>query len=121
VKQYDAHASYQFEKAMRWLEEADAVVFCGTSFSVRLTDMCFEVRAVCVIFLAPRAGVLTPLRQVLSDKPEARAFNFNVDKAMPRGKTRSVPVHSVVGKCEETLPALWALIQARRSAVAVNL
>jgi len=29
---------------MRWLEEADAIVFCGTSFSVRLTDMCFEVR-----------------------------------------------------------------------------
>ena len=44
MKQYDAHASYQFEKAMRWLEEADAIVFCGTSFSVRLTDMCFEVR-----------------------------------------------------------------------------
>ena len=55
--------------------------------------------------------------QALSDKAGARAFNFNVDKAVPRGKTRSVPVHSVVGKCEETLPALWALIQSRRLAL----
>lgn len=40
-EKYSSHPFFQWERAMRWLERADAIVFVGTSFSVGIThDVC---------------------------------------------------------------------------------
>lgn len=36
---YQTHDSFRFTTAQRWIEEADVVVFCGTSFSVYFTEL----------------------------------------------------------------------------------
>ncbi|KAF7459031.1 Sir2 family protein [Cryptosporidium felis] len=39
---YSSHTFYQWEKAQRWMKEADMMIFIGTSFSVLCTDCCLH-------------------------------------------------------------------------------
>lgn len=39
---YNSHAFYQWEKAQMWMNEADIMIFIGTSFSVFCTDRCLQ-------------------------------------------------------------------------------
>ncbi|KAH8582426.1 bacterial-like Sir2 family [Cryptosporidium sp. chipmunk genotype I] len=39
---YTSHAFYQWGKAQKWMNEADIMIFIGTSFSVLCTDCCLQ-------------------------------------------------------------------------------
>lgn len=84
---YTDHEFYQFDRLQEWLEEAEVVVFVGTSFAVTLTTLAMD---------------------------EARdrhlpIFNFNID-----GEDRSKPTldwSNIEGPAEVRLPELVALTE----------
>lgn len=85
-EEYSDHSSYQFDKAKKWLKEADVICFVGTSFAVQITNIAF-------CCAADRA-------------PPATVFNFNIEDNAPRDKVGRVYFHPVTGPCEETLQQL---------------
>ena len=92
-EEFQSHDIYQFGKAEKFLEECDAVVFVGTSFSVSITDIAFEILS-------------------LNPDKETWAFNFNLSKSPERKrKSRLVPLQMVHGKCEETLVELLKVLE----------
>jgi NAD-dependent SIR2 family protein deacetylase len=84
---YDSHVAYQMHKARRALNDADVVVFVGTSFSVGITD--YAVRAAAYA--------------------DAMLVNVNIESAagMP------VKFVDVLGPSEVTLPDLAKRVHAR--------
>ena len=79
---YHSHTFFQFEKAEDWLERADVLVFCGTSFSVRITAVALE----------------------LARSANLEVYNFNKHDLL--GASSRLNVSNVVGDLEETLPKL---------------
>mmetsp|Transcript_10684 Transcript_10684/g.29445 ORF Transcript_10684/g.29445 Transcript_10684/m.29445 type:complete len:493 (+) Transcript_10684:81-1559(+) len=79
---YHSHAHYQFERMEDVLSEADVLVFCGTSFSVQLTD--------------------TALKRA-RDR-ELPVYNFNVHDSL--ASTPRLNVINILGPAAETLPQL---------------
>jgi NAD-dependent deacetylase len=77
---YDSQEAYQAHRARRALNDAELIVFVGTSFSVGITE--------------------TPLR--CADASGARVASVNLEAA-PCGRVRVLDVH---GKAEELLPQL---------------
>jgi len=95
---YSDHDLYQFEKALQWLDEADAIVFVGTSFAVGITNFAFE---------ACKAR-----EESAHHNPDVlELFNFNLAAAKLRTNL-GTPMHFVQGRCEETLPKLRELLIA---------
>ena len=88
-EEYNDHEFYQFEQAIKWLEEADAIVFVGTSFSVGITTFAFE---------AAQERIVNDLFIEL--------FNFNIDDTKPRAKAVDVTYNFIDGLCENTLQNL---------------
>ncbi|MDP2343497.1 MAG: Sir2 family NAD-dependent protein deacetylase [Deltaproteobacteria bacterium] len=80
---YDAQPAYRAREARRWLNDADAVVFVGTSFSVGITSM------------------------ALSAARYANALLVNVN-VEPVDVDGSLGFVNLLGPAEEVLPALAA-------------
>ena len=76
---YDSHPAYQMRKARRALNDAEVIMFVGTSFSVGITDY------------AVRAGLYA----------KATLVNVNVEPADPE-----LGFVDLLGPSEETLPEL---------------
>mmetsp|Transcript_3895 Transcript_3895/g.6858 ORF Transcript_3895/g.6858 Transcript_3895/m.6858 type:complete len:422 (-) Transcript_3895:127-1392(-) len=87
---YSDHESYQFEKAKRWLKDAEVLVFVGTSFAVQITNMAFCAAA--------------------ERMPAASVFNFNVIDNVPEDRAARVHFQPILGPCEETLVELTKLV-----------
>jgi NAD-dependent SIR2 family protein deacetylase len=83
---YDSHPAYQAWRARKQLNDADVLVFIGTSFSVGITD--YAMRCV--------------------DVSGAQVASLNVE---PPRKSR-VPILDVRGAAEELLPQLAAGVGA---------
>lgn len=81
---YESHPAYQMRKARRALNDAEAIVFVGTSFSVGITEY------------AVRAG----------EYSKALLVNVNVEAVQGRGFV------NLLGPAEVTLPALAAQVAA---------
>eukprot|EP00538_Stauroneis_constricta_P002379 CAMPEP_0119558424 /NCGR_PEP_ID=MMETSP1352-20130426/10774_1 /TAXON_ID=265584 /ORGANISM="Stauroneis constricta, Strain CCMP1120" /LENGTH=492 /DNA_ID=CAMNT_0007605781 /DNA_START=76 /DNA_END=1554 /DNA_ORIENTATION=+ len=81
---YHAHEFYQFERMEDILAKADVLVFCGTSFAVRLT----------VVALDHARDMSLPV------------YNFNTQDLLQ--PSLRLNAENVTGKSEETLPALVA-------------
>lgn len=79
---YHSHSFYQFELAEDWLRDCKILVFCGTSFAVRLTSVALEHARM----------------QGLS------VYNFNLNDSLP--STARLNASNVIGPAHETLPQL---------------
>lgn len=84
---YHSHDLYDFESAEQWLAAADALVFIGTSFSVRITDVALDHAR------AQRLPV----------------YNLNPDDFLE--PTARLNASNIVGKADELLPRLVALME----------
>lgn len=83
---YHSHGHYQFEQMEEWLSNAHLIMFVGTSFAVRLTQVALE-------------HARTHRIQV---------YNFNIhDLVQP---TAILDATNVVGPAHETLPRLWETV-----------
>ncbi|EGC40402.1 hypothetical protein DICPUDRAFT_85737 [Dictyostelium purpureum] len=76
---YNSHSFYRYHEAMDWIEEADIVVFIGTSFSVGITEE--------VVYQAQTNN--------------KKMYNFNVFK-----ETKVKNMRPIIGPSEITLPLL---------------
>lgn len=85
---YESHTIFQWDKALRWLSEADAFVFVGTSFAVGVTA--------------------EALMQAQRRKVPCFSFNPVVPEALRR--KRGLDLTHVLGRAEDTLPKLAALL-----------
>lgn len=86
---YHSHSFYQCERIEDWLAEADALVFVGTSFAVRITAIALEQ--------AKNAGL--------------RVFNFNLhDLLKSSGRLKA---SNIIGPAAEVLPKLAQACQRR--------
>ena len=101
---YESHPFYQYEKVEAWMEECCAFVFVGTSFSVGITlNAILEARR----------------RQI-------PVYNFNLASdenflsQTHRLKDENL-VHSILGRCEVTLPILYQLSTSRTSSRILSL
>jgi len=83
---YTDHESYEFRRAKKWIEQAEVMVFVGTSFAVRLTSM---------------ATVEASSRRL-------PVFNFNLHNNFPEKHRSRAHLHFINGKAEESLPLLLA-------------
>jgi len=88
---YTDHESYQFEKSLEWLKDADAIVFVGTSFAVKITDIAFGCAR--------------------SKVPHGTIFNFNLSDNISKSKVSRTKIHFIEGKSEETLPKLNEILK----------
>jgi NAD-dependent deacetylase len=79
---YHAHDFYDFERAEAWLESAEAIVFCGTSFAVRITHVALEHARV----------------------HKVPVYNFNLHDVLE--STARLNVTNIIGPSDETLPKL---------------
>ncbi|KYQ89603.1 hypothetical protein DLAC_11780 [Tieghemostelium lacteum] len=77
-EQYASHSFYRYDEALKWIQAAEVVVFVGTSFSVGITDT------------------------ILKSSKKKKLYNFNLYKE----KNLGVPINSIVGPSEVTLPLL---------------
>ncbi len=80
---YHSHKHYQFERMEQWIEQAEVIVFVGTSFAVSLTDCALEH----------------------ARQEQKLVYNFNIES----GKLESTAwlnVENVVGDVQRTLPML---------------
>jgi len=80
---YHSHEHYQFERMEQWIEQAEVIVFVGTSFAVSLTDCALEH----------------------ARQEQKLVYNFNIES----GKLESTAwlnVENVVGDVQRTLPML---------------
>lgn len=80
---YHSHSFYQFETVEDWLHAADVIVFVGTSFAVRLTQVA--------------------LQQARDN--ELPVYNFNLQHDRLKSTAR-LNVSNIVGPATETLPKL---------------
>lgn len=80
---YHSHSYYQFETAEQWLADCDVMVFCGTSFAVRLTSVALD--------RARDANI--------------PVYNFNVCDSLTA--TSRLNASNILGPAVETLPQLW--------------
>ncbi|KAL7569850.1 hypothetical protein ACA910_008519 [Epithemia clementina (nom. ined.)] len=81
---YHSHAFYQFERMESLLEQADVLVFCGTSFSVQLTESALDV----------------------AKERKLPVYNFNLhDFLAPTPRLNAI---NIAGPAVETLPLLMA-------------
>lgn len=82
---YESHDFYQWERALRWIEDADVVIFVGTSMSVGVTQ------------------------EIISRTKSKLFYNFNISskdfQSFCRGKKKHVK--HVIGPCAKTLPDLY--------------
>lgn len=88
---YDSHAFYQSDKAMSAFEEAEALVFIGTSFQVNITNLAIEA--------GPR-------------KRGIPIFNFNIRDSLAKTGGRRYDVYNIIGPAEETLQELLRQVEA---------
>ena len=79
---YHSHAFYNFERAEDWLSECQAIVFVGTSFAVRLTDVVLEH----------------------ARNHSIPVYNFNLHDLL--ASTARLNASNIVGPAVETLPKL---------------
>lgn len=93
---YESHAVFQWHKAMKWFQEAQAFLFVGTSFAVGATNE--------VLLEAAKRHV------------PVFSFNLVVPKAIRR--LERLGVSHVLGTAVETLPALAQAIAAEVPAAA---
>lgn len=77
---YASHEFFKYDTAQEWMKDAEVFIFVGTSFSVGITAEALEV----------------------ARKSKKLIYNFNI---FP--EKFDSPAFSVVGKAEETLPALY--------------
>jgi len=77
---YHSHQFYQFEKVESWIENASAVVFVGTSFSVAITDVALKY----------------------AHEHHIPVYNFNIGRL----ESRTKGVINVTGSAAVTLPLL---------------
>ena len=96
---YSDHKSYRFEEARDWLEESDAVVFVGTSFSVSITDIALDI-----------------LKEN-NEQCDKLVFNFNLTDNVPTCKSHLLRTMFVPGKCEDTLSHLQEALQSRKEVI----
>ena len=89
---YHSHSFYQFEHAEDWLSAAQVLVFCGTSFSVSLTD------------------------EALTFAREAQIPVFNLNLQDTLDSTAYLDASNVLGPATETLPLLLQLCRSIRDA-----
>ncbi|TFJ81716.1 hypothetical protein NSK_006965 [Nannochloropsis salina CCMP1776] len=88
---YDSHAFYQSDKALTAFEEADALVFVGTSFQVNISNLAIEA--------GPR-------------KRGIPIFNFNIRDGLAKGGGRRYDVFNIIGPAEETMQKLLEQVEA---------
>jgi len=88
---YDSHAFYQSDKATCAFEEAEALVFIGTSFQVNITNLAIEA--------GPR-------------KRGIPIFNFNIRDSLAKTGGRRYDVHNIIGPAEQTLQELLRQVEA---------
>ena len=90
---YESHDTYRFDEAVdEWIENADAIVFVGTSFAVGITSIALE-----------RASSRQP--------SPAAVFNINPAHCVPRGKATKAIVEEVRENAEVALPRLAHLVK----------
>jgi NAD-dependent SIR2 family protein deacetylase len=87
---YHSHSFYNFEAVEAWIESADVLVFCGTSFSVRVTSVA--------------------LRH--AQRTQLPVYNFNTVDLLSASKQLNVT--NIVGDVEETLPRLMRECREQR-------
>lgn len=85
---YHSHQHYQFERMEEWIRQAEVVVFCGTSWSVRLTQVCLE--------RCRNQGLLI--------------YNLNLHDTLRA--TSQLHACNIIGSTEDLLPALVDLCLA---------
>jgi NAD-dependent deacetylase len=93
---YHSHDFYQFRKMEEWLSEAQVIVFAGTSFNVRLTEIALE---------HARAESIP-------------VYNFNTQDFL--GSTVRLNATNISGSSEETLPRLWQACLELQSKLAMD-
>jgi NAD-dependent SIR2 family protein deacetylase len=84
---YHSHDFYQFQTMEEWLAKAEVIVFCGTSFAVRLPEITLEH--------ARARGI--------------PVYNFNTQDFLE--STVRLNATNVTGPSEESLPRLWQACQ----------
>lgn len=92
-EQYSDHETYQFDTAQEWLEQTDAIVFVGTSFSVSITDIALDI-----------------LKEN-NPNQDKKVFNFNIENNLSTIKSHYLDSYFVQGKCEETLAQLYKAVK----------
>lgn len=101
---YESHPFYQYDKVETWMEDCCAFVFVGTSFSVGIT--------------------LNAILEARRRKIPVYNFNLSIDdnflSQTQRLKDENL-VHSILGPCEVTLPALYRLSTSRTSSRIMSL
>jgi NAD-dependent SIR2 family protein deacetylase len=90
---YHSHSFYNFEAVEAWIEAADVLVFCGTSFSVRVTSVA--------------------LRH--AQRTQLPVYNFNTIDLLSASKQLNVT--NIVGDVEETLPRLMRECREQRESL----
>ena len=92
-EQYSSHPFYEWDAASDWMEDACAMVFVGTSFSVGLTQIALET----------------------SRKKPAALFNINLNSMEHDMRTvDSARMFNILGPSEQILPLLAHVVSKRR-------
>ena len=94
---YHSHAFYQFQTAEDWLREAEILVFCGTSFAVRLTTVAWQ--------RAREANL--PVYNFNLHNHHSSGSGGGGSESLRVGSAWGMDVSHVIGPAQETLPRLW--------------
>ena len=86
---YNSHKYFKWEYVLKWVREAEVIIYVGTSFSVGITNEAHYA----------------------AKSTKAREFNFNLYPDSINGDK----IPTIVGKSEKTLPMLQELIMNLRS------
>jgi NAD-dependent deacetylase len=93
---YESHDSYQFDMAMEWIQHADVLVFVGTSYNVKITDLALNAAN-----KATRRGTASKV-----------VFDVNIEDLVPVSKTHRLVVRHATGEAERVLPQLCDAVLA---------
>jgi NAD-dependent SIR2 family protein deacetylase len=93
---YHSHSFYRFETVEEWIQDASVLVFCGTSFSVRVTSVALQH----------------------AQKTRMEVFNFNTVDVLCASK--QLDVTNIVGDVEATLPRLMRECRTLRERLEQN-
>eukprot|EP00592_Proboscia_alata_P000511 CAMPEP_0194373128 /NCGR_PEP_ID=MMETSP0174-20130528/21556_1 /TAXON_ID=216777 /ORGANISM="Proboscia alata, Strain PI-D3" /LENGTH=435 /DNA_ID=CAMNT_0039152031 /DNA_START=17 /DNA_END=1324 /DNA_ORIENTATION=- len=88
---YHSHEHYQFEKMESWIENADVMVFVGTSFAVTITDVALEY----------------------ARNENIPVFNLNLNERL--NSSSRLNVENLIGKSEQILPKLVEEVKKKLS------
>jgi len=90
---YESHDFYCWHKCLKWIEEADVIIFVGTSMSVGVTQ---EV-----------------ILRASEHNPRIFFYNFNISNKDFKtfcGRANPKNVKHILGPCEKTLPELFGRV-----------